>query len=414
MANTVDITPELIARVDEYYRARCIANASLPRLAKKLEEGKATYDDAYKYAEAIGQARADAFAHEVNSEVLPDGKMYYNIAEQLMDETLSADHEAVAEYAAGVQEIINEQGGISLAAQKADLDKDRIKGFIEGICNADIFDDVAWKLGQPVVTHARSVVDDTVKKNAEFQGRAGIKATVIRKAEAKCCKWCSGIDGDYVYPDVPSEVFQRHDNCRCTVDYKGRRLTAYNSGWKANTFRDQGEQERIDARKQRVKNIEEAFAQKSSDDRQKRGIINKEKEKREILRIPQIPASTISAKVANGEYSLRLSQQSYDKHIPGTKTYAVYLQSRQNKGLNPQSVLTISKEEAQEIIIRQSGTGIIKVRRDGTAMDVEQITCDRIIGYYYQEGKQISTNKAAIHHGRRGSHLVPIKGNHYD
>lgn len=247
MADVFDITPGLIERVDEYYRARCMANASLPRLAKKLEEGKATYDDAYKYAEAIGKARADAFAHEVSSDVLPDGRMYYNIADRLMTETLSADHKVVADYAAGVQELVNKRDGISLAAQTADLDKDKIKGFIEGICNAELFDDVAWKLGQPVVTHARSVVDDTVKKNAEFQGRAGIKATVIRNAAPKCCEWCSGIDGDYVYPNVPGEVFQRHDNCRCTVDYKGRRLTAYRGG--THSFRDQGEQERIEERK---------------------------------------------------------------------------------------------------------------------------------------------------------------------
>ena len=257
MADVFDITPGLIERVDEYYRARCMANASLPRLAKKLEEGKATYDDAYKYAEAIGKARADAFAHEVSSDVLPDGRMYYNIADRLMTETLSSDHEVVSAYATGVQELINQKSGINLAAQTADLDEDRIKGFVEGICNAEVYDDVAWKLGEPVVTHARTVVDDTVKKNAEFQGRAGVKATVIRNGTSKCCEWCSDLAGDYTYPNVPREVFQRHDNCKCTVDYEGRRLSAYtvkdgNSIWgvrDTHTFRDLGEQERIEARK---------------------------------------------------------------------------------------------------------------------------------------------------------------------
>lgn len=144
------------------------------------------------------------------------------------------------------------------------------------------------------------------------------------------------------------------------------------------------------------------------------GIIKVQEKRPEPLRIPQIPASSISKKVENGQYSLRLTQQSYDKHVPGTKTYDTYYNARQEKGLNPQSVLTISKEEAQDIIIKQSGTGIIKPRRDGTATDIEQITCDRIIGYYYQKGDKIPTNKAAIHHGRKGSHIIPIKGNHYD
>ena len=63
---------------------------------------------------------------------------------------------------------------------------------------------------------------------------------------------------------------------------------------------------------------------------------------------------------------------------------------------------------------RTTGTGIIKVRRDGSAMNVEQITCDRIIGEFYDKGKWVKTNKAAIHHRKKGSHLVPIKGNNYD
>ena len=66
------------------------------------------------------------------------------------------------------------------------------------------------------------------------------------------------------------------------------------------------------------------------------------------------------------------------------------------------------------IIEKYSGHGIIKVRKDGTPMDIEQITCDAIIGEYMQKGEWIKTTKAAIHYGKKGAHLVPIKGNHYD
>ncbi len=150
----------------------------------------------------------------------------------------------------------------------------------------------------------------------------------------------------------------------------------------------------------------------SGDD--KGDIINIDIEEPKQLRIPQIPASTISKKVESGEYSLKLSQQNYDKHVEGTFDYERYRRSREKKGLAPQSCLTITKEEAQNIIVKQSGTGLIKPKRDGTATDIERITCDKAIGYYYNKGKKIPTNKVAIHHGRRGSHLVPIKGNDYD
>ena len=79
-----------------------------------------------------------------------------------------------------------------------------------------------------------------------------------------------------------------------------------------------------------------------------------------------------------------------------------------------QGVLTITKEEAQQIIFEKSGTGIIKAKRDGTPSNVEWVVCDKIIGLYYDKGKPYKTNKAIIYHGGKGSHIVPHKGSHYD
>ena len=132
------------------------------------------------------------------------------------------------------------------------------------------------------------------------------------------------------------------------------------------------------------------------------------------MRIPQIPASTILKKIESGEYSLKLNQQNYDKHVEGTFEYERYRKSREKKGYPSQSILSITKEEAQEIINKKSGTGIIRVRKDGTPMDLEWITCEKIIGKYYDKGGFHDTNKAIIFHGKRGSHLVPQKGSHYD
>ena len=246
-----DITPELINKVNRAFENNCNKDKNLLAAEKKLKEKTATYQDAYSYAESIGTARAKAFKSEISSQVLPDGKMYFNIADSLMNDSLSTDHEMAAEYAKKVQQIANEKANIKLKAQKADLNQDRIDGFVNRLSSEDSYDDIKWLLDEPVKVHALSVVDDTIKKNATFQGKAGIKATVIRDAKADCCQWCNDLAGDYVYPKVPREVFARHDNCRCTLDYEGRRLSAYTSaGGKTNTFRDLGEQDKIEARKQ--------------------------------------------------------------------------------------------------------------------------------------------------------------------
>lgn len=100
------------------------------------------------------------------------------------------------------------------------------------------------------------------------------------------------------------------------------------------------------------------------------------KPNKDLIRIPQIPASTIIQKIRSGEYSTKLSIQQYDKHCKGTTKYNEYLQSRQNKGGNPQSIISVSAEMAQKIIETKAGTGIIKVDRLGNPRPQEQVTCD--------------------------------------
>ena len=232
---TEDITPSLIAKVNKAFEESYNNN---PKIAKLLEKGeKATYKNAYEYAEQVGAARAKAFKTQISSDVLPDGKMYFNIASRLMDETLSADQQKIAEYSQAVQANANQKSKLRLKAQKADLDKDKIEGFVNRLSSEDVFDDVSWILDEPVKTFALSVVDDTVKKNADFQNKAGVKTVIVRSAAYKCCDWCADLAGEYSYP-APREVFQRHDNCRCTLDYEGKRLSAYESGGKAHTFKD--------------------------------------------------------------------------------------------------------------------------------------------------------------------------------
>ena len=138
------------------------------------------------------------------------------------------------------------------------------------------------------------------------------------------------------------------------------------------------------------------------------------KPNKDLIRIPQIPASTITEKIRNGEYSTKLSVQQYEKHCKGTVKYNEYLQARQYKGGNPQSIILVSVKKAQEIIETKAGTGIIKVDRLGNPKPQEQITCDFVVGKYYFHGEYIDTKKCTIHYGKKGSHIVPERGEHYD
>ncbi len=240
-----EMIQELIARLNADFYSRHNGNEIIKSLNEKLLEGDAKYDDAYIFAEQTGTDRAGSFKKILNSSVLPEGRFDYDTAKNLIMDTLGEDHKIISEYATGVQKGYNKNKRIGLKAQTADPDEDRLEGFVKRLASEDNFDNVSWILQEPVITYSRSIVDSTIKKNAEFQHKSGMRAIVIRRAAPKCCDWCSNLEGEYTYPDVPGEVFQRHNNCRCTVDYNGQRLAAYNNGGASYSFRKQEKLQRI-------------------------------------------------------------------------------------------------------------------------------------------------------------------------
>lgn len=301
---------------------------------------------------------------------------------QILEPMLNRAYQMNALACEKVQETLNKSAGLHLKAQVPEPNQDRIEGFARRIGSEENYDDVAWILNEPVKTYSRSVVDDSIKANADFHYKAGLSPKIVRTAEAKCCDWCADLAGEYDYPLESTEVYRRHDNCRCVVEYKPG-----------------------DGRKQNVHT--KAWTGPAQDD-----IITRKIDKQ--LRIPQVPSSLVTQKVRSGQYSLKLSKQSYDKHVYGTRDFLRYEASRAQKGYGPQGRLSITWSDAQAIINTKSGTGIIKTRRDGTPTDIEKVTCDTIIGQYYQQGQWYDTNKAIITHGGKGSHIYPIKGNDYD
>ncbi|MFP3490521.1 hypothetical protein R0K20_23250, partial [Staphylococcus sp. SIMBA_130] len=67
-------------------------NEKLQNIQTMIENGPATHQQANEYAVEVGEALARTFQAHVKSDVLPDGKMYYNIAERVLNPTLSNNH----------------------------------------------------------------------------------------------------------------------------------------------------------------------------------------------------------------------------------------------------------------------------------------------------------------------------------
>jgi hypothetical protein len=242
-----DIAPGLLNRIRASFKRNIEGNSKISKLYQAIKDGTATYIDAEEYAVEVGTALADAFGANISSAVLPDGKMHFNIADRVIRPLLEDDHEMIADAAAKVQSALNQKANINLKVQKPEVNQDRIDGIIDRVSAEDQYDDIAWMLDEPVINFTQSVVEDFIKANVDFHGKSGLQPKIIRKAERKCCEWCSNLAGEYRYPDVPDDVYRRHERCRCTVEYdpgSGKRQNVHTK-----LFTDTQDHAKIEARK---------------------------------------------------------------------------------------------------------------------------------------------------------------------
>lgn len=235
-----DIAPMLLEQIQQDFL----------KLLGETDFSGTDYAAAEDYAEKVGAALAEAFRRNLTADTLPDGRMYWNIADRVVRPMMEQDHALIADAAVTAQQKLNELAGLSLKAQRAVLDENRVDGILQKVTAAERYEDAAWVLDEPVRTFSRMTVDDTLKANVTFQGKAGRSPRVIRTAESGCCKWCSAQAGTYTYPDVPQDVYRRHERCRCRVEYdpgSGMRQNVWNKQWTEEAER----QERI----QKIQNL---------------------------------------------------------------------------------------------------------------------------------------------------------------
>ncbi len=217
----VDIVPELLEEIQKLFKKNFDSNKRIGSLLNLSEEGKATYEDAQDFAYEVGNILADVFKDKISSDILPDGRMFYNIAKRILEPTLENNHHIAADYAVKVQDSINKKAKIGIKAVESELNKDKIDGLVDIVSEKE-YDKVAYMLDEPVVNFTQTVVDDTVKANAKFHYEAGLSPKIRRISTGKCCEWCNRLAGIYNYKDVANtgnDVFRRHKNCRCVVEF---------------------------------------------------------------------------------------------------------------------------------------------------------------------------------------------------
>ena len=375
-----DIAPELLLKLQEEFKKEFNASRKIKELNKKLLEGNVTHQESNELAIELGTLLSDIYMENIKSERLPEGKLFYNIARRTIEPTIKQNYDLISNYSRDVQTTLNKKAGLKILGIPPDINQDRIDGIINRV-SSENFEEVRWILNEPIKNFSQSIVDDTVKTNADFHYELGLKPKIVRQESGSCCDWCKEVVGVYEYPKVPKDVYRRHRYCRCSVDYHpgdGKVQNVHTKKW-------------IDLNRDDKINI-----------------------RKKIALVEHSSSINIVKKVHSGEIDLTSNKEHYEKHLLGTKQFDQHLENRIKKGYGKQSILTISYEETQRLINEFYGKGIVQSTKSGKPRKQEDVNFRMIIGYYIYEGKEYPTTKGRIHYGKKGTHIVPIKGDNFD
>lgn len=242
-----DIVPGLLQNINQQFDVKTANSAKLKNALKLLEDKKATYVDVNDYAVEVGNILSEVFGANISADVLPDGKMYFNVADRILNETLQKNYDLITGYASNVQTQLNHNAGIRLKAQVPELNHDRIEGIVNRVSSEDDFEQIQWLLDEPIVTFSQSIVDDTIEKNVEFQAKAGLTPKITRTVVGRACAWCKSLAGSFDYFNKPDDIYRRHERCRCTVEYdpgNNKKQNVWSKKWQ-----DPKKDAKIEARK---------------------------------------------------------------------------------------------------------------------------------------------------------------------
>lgn len=363
-----DIVPGLLETIQKDFKDAYDSSKRIQQVQGLIESGKATYREANDYAIEVGQILSSSFRRNITAGTLPDGQMYYNIANRVLNPTLGNNYELISNAAAQIQKDLNRTADLGLKAQKAPLNQDRIDGLVNRLSSEERFDDAAWLLDEPVVNFSQSVVDDAIQKNVEFHAKAGLSPKIIRTVVGNPCKWCAEIAGTYTYPDVPKDVYRRHERCRCTVEYDPGDARKKNIWTK--TWRDVEKNDKIEAR-------------------QKRAIGNKKGAQK---------SDVVKSAIRNGTVKDAINKEKQLKHLEGNSDGASYIYG--------------GMDSATTLYEKLKFTGEPILDRNGKWTRKERVLNDEAIGAHFSvDGELVESKSVVIVYSKTGSHLYPGKEN---
>lgn len=181
-----DIVPELLEEIKNAFVSKSKESKILKEKLIKLKNKKADHIDSNEFAQEVGEILSSALRENITEEILPDGKIYYNIIDRVLNPNLKNNYDIINDYAKNIQEDLNKKADIELKAIDAEFNQNRVDGIVESVLKKDDYSVMINDLCSSVENFSRAIVDDFIEKNADFHSKAGLKPIIERKNAWGC------------------------------------------------------------------------------------------------------------------------------------------------------------------------------------------------------------------------------------
>lgn len=120
-------------------------------------------------------------------------------------------------------------------------------------------------------------------------------------------------------------------------------------------------------------------------------------------------AQEIRKRIRSNEFPKVIRQGQQNKHIEGTHEYEQYVQQFKDKGEYGPSRLTITEDEAIQLIKQYAGKSEISIKKGKWCYCEVVLENDKIVGVVVNNrtGQEIPTTVFKMHYSKQGIHIVP-------
>lgn len=240
------------------YDRKLAQDAKIAELNRKAREGMRKWQAAQELASRAGMTAAEVLLSDFLEEY-PDGKIPEEAAKVLTVPVVKHNYDRVSEVAEAVQEAVNKEAGVGLKPVVPEFNRDRAEGLAKNISSWEHLAEHLGAVTKEIENNSMSIIDDTIRENAELHERVGLEPRVTRIYDGVGvhnrkheCKWCKERCGENMtYSEAYEKgAFQRHPGCGCELLYKTGKRVQRQADWTRNQWEEVENRDKIKARKE--------------------------------------------------------------------------------------------------------------------------------------------------------------------